>query len=72
MDLQTVAEAQPPFGRLIGMKIIEAQPDRVVTEMVVREELANRNGVLHGGAVMALADKANIFVAGVRDGGPAS
>ena len=56
MDLQTVAEAQPPFGRLIGMKIIEAQPDRVVTEMVVREELANRNGVLHGGAVMALAD----------------
>jgi uncharacterized protein (TIGR00369 family) len=56
MDLQAVAEAQPPFGRLIGMKIIEAQPDRVVTEMVVREELANRNGVLHGGAVMALAD----------------
>jgi uncharacterized protein (TIGR00369 family) len=56
MDLQAVAEAQPPFGRLMGMKIIEAQPDRVVTEMVVREELANRNGVLHGGAVMALAD----------------
>ena len=56
MDLQAVAEAQPPFGRLIGMKIIEAQPDRVVTEMVVREEFANRNGVLHGGAVMALAD----------------
>ena len=56
MDLQAVAEAQPPFGRLIGMKIIEAQPDRVVTELVVREEFANRNGVLHGGAVMALAD----------------
>ena len=56
MNRQAVAEAQPPFGRLIGMKIIEAQPDRVVTEMVVREELANRNGVLHGGAVMALAD----------------
>ena len=56
MDLQAVAEAQPPFGRLLGMKIVEAQPDRVVTEMVVREELANRNGVLHGGAVMAIAD----------------
>ena len=56
MDLQAVAEAQPPFGRLIGMKIIEAQPDRVVTEMVVREELANRNGVLHGGALMGFAD----------------
>ena len=56
MNENDLAEMQPPFGRLIGMKIIEAQPDRVVTEMVVREEFANRNGVLHGGAVMALAD----------------
>ncbi len=56
MDEQELAEAQPPFGRWLGMKIIHAAPDRVVAELVVREELANRNGVLHGGAVMALAD----------------
>jgi len=56
MDLQDVAEAQPPFGRLLGMKLIEVTPDRVVAEVVVREELTNRNGVMHGGAVMALAD----------------
>ena len=56
MDLQDVAEAQPPFGRWLGMKLIEVSPDRVVAEVLVREELGNRNGVLHGGAVMALAD----------------
>lgn len=56
MNENDLAEAQPPFGRWLGMKITHAAPDRVVAELVVREELANRNGVLHGGAVMALAD----------------
>ena len=56
MNEQEAADIQPPFGRWLGMKITHAAPDRVVAELVVREELANRNGVLHGGAVMALAD----------------
>ena len=56
MDERDVAEAQPPFGRWLGMKLTLVSPDRVVGEVVVREELTNRNGVLHGGAVMALAD----------------
>jgi len=54
--LQVVAEMQPPFFRLLGAKIVEASPDRVVAELLVRDELANRNGALHGGAVMAVAD----------------
>lgn len=57
MDLQAVAEGQqPPFARLLGIKITEVSADRLVAELVVREELTNRNGVLHGGAVMAVAD----------------
>jgi 1,4-dihydroxy-2-naphthoyl-CoA hydrolase len=56
MNENDLAEAQPPFGRWLGMKITHVSRDRVVAELVVREELANRNGVLHGGAVMALAD----------------
>src|SRR3979409_611035 len=48
--------AQPPFGRFFGMTFTHVSPDRVVSELVVREELTNRNGVLHGGAVMGLAD----------------
>jgi uncharacterized protein (TIGR00369 family) len=49
-------DAQPPFARLLGAQIVEATWDRVVAEIVVREELTNRNGVLHGGAIMAIAD----------------
>jgi uncharacterized protein (TIGR00369 family) len=56
MDDRDLADAQPPFGRWLGMKLTHVSPDRVVAEVVVREELTNRNGVLHGGAVMALAD----------------
>ena len=56
MNEQDIADIQPPFGRWLGMKITHASPDRIVADLVVREELANRNGVLHGGAAMALAD----------------
>jgi uncharacterized protein (TIGR00369 family) len=54
--LRTIAEMQPPFACLLGGKIVEATKDRVVAEVFVREELTNRNGGLHGGAVMAIAD----------------
>jgi 1,4-dihydroxy-2-naphthoyl-CoA hydrolase len=54
--IQLVADAQPPFSLLLGTKIVEVTRDRVVAEVVVREELTNRNGGLHGGALMAIAD----------------
>jgi len=54
--LHAIAEMQPPFSRLMGTKIVEATRDRVVAEVLVREDLTNRNGGLHGGAVMAIAD----------------
>ena len=54
--LQAIADMQPPFFHLLGGKIVEAASDRVVAELLVRDELANRNGALHGGAVMAIAD----------------
>jgi uncharacterized protein (TIGR00369 family) len=38
------------------MKITLVSLDRVTAEMPVTEALSNRNGVLHGGALMALAD----------------
>jgi uncharacterized protein (TIGR00369 family) len=50
------AETQPPFAAFLGMKITHVSPDKVVAELVVRDDLENRNGTLHGGAVMALAD----------------
>ena len=54
--IQAIAAAQPPFAKLMGVKVIEASRDKVVAEIVVREELTNRNGGLHGGAVMGIAD----------------
>jgi uncharacterized protein (TIGR00369 family) len=54
--LRAVAAEQPPFARLMGLEIVEVTRDRVVAEVVVREELTNRNGGLHGGAVMGIAD----------------
>ena len=51
-----VAEAQPPFASFLGMRITAFSRDCVEGELLVRPELANRNGVLHGGAVMAFAD----------------
>lgn len=54
--LRRIAERQPAFARHLGSRIVSAEPDRVVAELDVREEHGNRNGVLHGGAVMALAD----------------
>jgi 1,4-dihydroxy-2-naphthoyl-CoA hydrolase len=54
--IQAVAAQQPPFAKLMGLKLVEVTRDRVVAEVVVREELTNRNGGLHGGAVMGIAD----------------
>lgn len=50
------AEEQPPFADFMGMTMTLVSPERVTAEMAVTDMLANRNGVLHGGALMALAD----------------
>ncbi len=61
---------QPPFAHLIGGTITLISPDRVTAELTVRAELGNRNGVMHGGAVMALADNlgGTATAANLRDG----
>lgn len=38
------------------MRIVSATKDEVVAEMPVTTQVSNRNGVLHGGAVMGFAD----------------
>jgi uncharacterized protein (TIGR00369 family) len=54
--LRRVAEKQPPFAGLLGLRITLATADRVEAELVISEQLGNRNGAAHGGALMALAD----------------
>jgi uncharacterized protein (TIGR00369 family) len=45
-----------PFSELLGMRFVAADKDRVVGELVVREELCTRPAAMHGGAIMAFAD----------------
>jgi 1,4-dihydroxy-2-naphthoyl-CoA hydrolase len=45
-----------PFAKLLGLKVTSVAPERITAELVVRDDLCTRPAVLHGGAVMSLAD----------------
>ncbi len=45
-----------PFAKLMGIRFKTAELDRVVAELLVRDDLCTRPAVAHGGAVMAFAD----------------
>ena len=55
-ELDRIAFDQPAFARLLGFRLISAEPDEVLAELSVTQDLSNRNGVMHGGAIMSLAD----------------
>ncbi len=46
----------PSFTRFLGVTVLSRSPERSEAELTVRDELCNRRGVMHGGAVMALGD----------------
>jgi 1,4-dihydroxy-2-naphthoyl-CoA hydrolase len=45
-----------PFAKLLGIRFLSATAECVTAEMKVRDDLCTRPAVLHGGAMMALAD----------------
>jgi 1,4-dihydroxy-2-naphthoyl-CoA hydrolase len=45
-----------PLAVLMGVTFVEAEKDRVVATMLVREDLCTMGHIVHGGAIMALAD----------------
>jgi uncharacterized protein (TIGR00369 family) len=45
-----------PFANLIGMTFVHAEPDRVVAELTIRDDLCTRPAVAHGGVLMSFAD----------------
>ena len=60
----------PPLPRWMGIKVVEASPDRVVAELTVREELTTGGDIMHGGAIMAFADTVGALgtVVNLREG----
>ena len=47
---------EPLFPGLMGVRLVEVTPERVVAELNVRQDLCTTGGILHGGATMAFAD----------------
>jgi uncharacterized protein (TIGR00369 family) len=57
MDSLSQFVADPlPFAKLLGLELVTVTPECVEAVLHVREELCTRPAVLHGGALMALAD----------------
>lgn len=57
LDVTQIQELLDPlFPGLMGMRLIEASPERIVAEMTVRPDLCTAGGRMHGGAYMAFAD----------------
>jgi 1,4-dihydroxy-2-naphthoyl-CoA hydrolase len=57
MTIETLQETMRGLlPELLGVRLVEATPDRVVAEMEGRADLCTLPGTIHGGALMALAD----------------
>ena len=44
------------LGALFAIRFVEAEPERVVAELTIRDDLRTVGGALHGGTLMAFAD----------------
>jgi uncharacterized protein (TIGR00369 family) len=63
-------DPDPPVGRLIGFRVVEAVPGRVVVELDADERHANPMGTLHGGVLCDIADAAMgmVYASGLSEG----
>ena len=57
MDLATFNQRLAgTLPELLGMRFVTLDPDRVVAELTIRDDLRTVGGALHGGTLMAFAD----------------
>ena len=64
--LQRLKAEPMPYAAHLGIELTEATPDVVKAEMMVTRELCNRHDILHGGAVMSLADNLGGLATGLN------
>lgn len=50
------ADIPPPYAKFLGIEVTHFSTDRITAELLVRPEMGNRTGNMHGGAVMSFAD----------------
>ena len=54
--LERIDQTKLPFAELLGIEFISASEDKIVAQMMVREDLCTSPAIAHGGVIMAFAD----------------
>ena len=62
-ELTAQARTSMPLAETLGLEVVTATPDEVHMRLEFRDELCTAGGILHGGALMSLADSAGAFCA---------
>ena len=60
-NVKLLMQMKFPFTQLLGLRLIDAAPDRIAAELIVRDELCTNPAVLHGVAMMTLADSLGAY-----------
>jgi 1,4-dihydroxy-2-naphthoyl-CoA hydrolase len=63
MNLTEQLNEAMPFGAVLGLEVVSASAVEVRARLAWAEELCTAGGILHGGALMALADSSGGFCA---------
>ncbi len=51
-----IAAQVVPMARTLGVQLVDVERDKIVANVPVREELSTSPTMMHGGAIMAVAD----------------
>jgi 1,4-dihydroxy-2-naphthoyl-CoA hydrolase len=62
-DLTATARASMPFAETLGLEVVSASPEEVRARLPWNERLCTAGSILHGGALMSLADAAGAYCA---------
>src|SRR3954453_5629236 len=62
-DLTAQLNEAMPFGSFLGLEVLAASAEEVRARLEWAEELCTAGGILHGGALMGLADSTGGFCA---------
>jgi uncharacterized protein (TIGR00369 family) len=61
--LTATARASMPFADVLGLDVVSASSEEVLTRLPWEERLCTAGGIMHGGALMSLADASGAYCA---------
>ena len=62
-ELTPAARASMPFAEVLGLELLAATAEEVLARIAWEERLCTAGGILHGGALMSLADATGAYCA---------